>query len=75
MCIANTGSLILVVTSNCQIFSWEMDQGQVLLSTKPSSVEGTWSQIQPEEGVFLPNTSNVEKCIHSVFSANNYISH
>jgi len=71
LCIAGSGSMLLVVSSACDVFVWEIDHGQsVHNAVKDSShVCGTWSKVDSQGRSVMLGTASRELAVHAVFSS------
>lgn len=65
----NGKRILLLATSGC-IFLWEYLEFKNILCSKSHSLVGQWSQIMPEEAVYLPSTEDKEAVVHAVFIKN-----
>ncbi|KAI5134315.1 Ciliogenesis And Planar Polarity Effector 1 [Manis pentadactyla] len=65
----NGKRILLLATSGC-IFLWEYLEFKNILCSKSRSLVGQWSQIMPEEAVYLPSTEDKEAVVHAVFIKN-----
>lgn len=74
LCIAGSGSLLLVVTEKYQIFVWELDANSSFFTAKQLIIPGTWAQVLPEGGSLLPSSTNPYFSVHAVFSINSGVS-
>ena len=74
LCIAGSGSLVLVVTEKYEIFVWELDANCSFFTVKELTIPGTWAHVLPDGQSLVPSSSNADLSIHAVFSINSGVS-
>ncbi|XP_075444503.1 ciliogenesis and planar polarity effector 1 isoform X2 [Ascaphus truei] len=71
LCASGDGRRVLVATPTGCVFLWEStEKRHILLSSKSTSVAGTWTQIQPLDSTVFPKTTDKEAMVHAIFVKN-----
>jgi len=74
--IADNGSQLLLITEACDVFVWEIDRGQSLVTavSETSHACGTWSPVDKHgQSTTLAAAANQELAIHAVFSSDTLV--
>ncbi|MEE6458032.1 hypothetical protein FKM82_000158 [Ascaphus truei] len=71
LCASGDGRRVLVATPTGCVFLWEStEKRHILLSSKSTSVAGTWTQIQPLDSTVFPKITDKEAMVHAIFVKN-----
>jgi len=72
LCIAGSGSRLLLISLACDVYVWEIDRGQSLFTAvKDSShVTGTWTRVDKSSQSAALAAVGRELAIHTVFTSN-----
>jgi hypothetical protein len=73
MCIANSGFAVLLVTTSHEMFVWEVDDVECLLTSKSANLPGCWSSVDVNKAALpLPGTCP-ELTANAVFALTNSV--
>ena len=71
LCIAGSGDLLLLVSSSCDVYVWELDRGQsVHTAVKHGShANGSWSKVDKHGESVTLDAAGRELAVHAVFTS------
>jgi hypothetical protein len=73
MCIANSGFAILLVTTSHEMFIWEADDVEFLLTSKSADLPGCWSNVDVNKAALPLPGGCPELAVNAVFALTNSV--